>query len=102
MPIRHGPEKWRSAEPLRGLRSFRRKTGNTASRVSSSGNREHAEWTLAGAEKGYVTLLRISEQITELPADVRQELRSKLHGLRGRLDRLQQMLGQLSAPVAQD
>jgi hypothetical protein len=53
------------------------------------GHREHAERTLANAEKGYVDMLRLFSQAKGLTPDVERELQSKFKQLRERLDRLQ-------------
>ena len=54
----------------------------------TSGHREHAERTLAAAENGYSTLLRLFTQARGLTAEVERELESKLAQLRERLDGL--------------
>ena len=52
------------------------------------GNREHAERTLAEAEKGYSTLSRLISSVKGLDAQAENELHSSLQHLRERLDRL--------------
>lgn len=54
----------------------------------SMGRREHAERTLASAEKGYSTLVRFFSQARGMTAEVEKELRSKFQELRERLDGL--------------
>lgn len=54
----------------------------------SVGNCEHAERTIAGAEKGYTDMLRFFSQATETQPEVEQELRAKFKRLRDRLDDL--------------
>ena len=55
------------------------------------GNREHAERTLAAAEKGYSDMLRFFSQAKGLTAEVAEELQSKFRHLRERLDGLQRL-----------
>lgn len=52
------------------------------------GNREHAERTLAEAEKGYSDMLRLFSQAKGLTAEVQEALQSKFRHLRERLDAL--------------
>jgi len=52
------------------------------------GNREHAEETLARAEKGYSDMLRFSSRVRGMTAKVEKELQSKFKQLRERLDGL--------------
>jgi hypothetical protein len=52
------------------------------------GNREHAERTLAKAEKGYSDLLRLFSQAKGLSAELEQEFQSKFKQVRERLDGL--------------
>jgi hypothetical protein len=54
----------------------------------SMGHREHAERTLASAEKGYSDMLRYFTQATGMTAEVEKELLSKFNQLRERLDGL--------------
>ena len=54
----------------------------------SMGHREHAERTLASAEKGYSDMLRFFSQAKGMTAEVEKELRSKFRHLRERLDGL--------------
>ena len=55
------------------------------------GNREHAERTLATAEKGYSDILRFFSRTTEMTPEVQGELRSRVKQLRERLDALQRL-----------
>jgi uncharacterized coiled-coil DUF342 family protein len=55
------------------------------------GHREHAERTIASAEKGYSDMLRYFSQTTGLTAEVERELWSKFKQLRERLDGLQRL-----------
>ena len=55
------------------------------------GNREHAEATLAKAEKGYSDMLRFFSQATGMTAGVEKEIQSKFQQLRERLDGLQRL-----------
>ena len=57
----------------------------------SMGHREHAEQTLASAEKGYSDMLRYFFQAKRMTAEVEIELRSKFKQLRERLDGLQRL-----------
>lgn len=52
------------------------------------GNREHAERTLADAEKGYSTLIRLMSQTKGLQPETENGLQTRLKHLRERLDRL--------------
>jgi hypothetical protein len=52
------------------------------------GNRDHAERTLAEAEKGYSTLLRLISKAKGLRVEIQNELHTSLKQLRERLDRL--------------
>jgi hypothetical protein len=52
------------------------------------GNRDHAERTLAEAEKGYSTLLGLLSQAKGLQLETENELHTRLKQLRERLDRL--------------
>lgn len=54
----------------------------------SMGHREHAERTIASAEKGYSDMLRYFTQATGMTAEVEKELWSKFQHLRERLDGL--------------
>ena len=56
----------------------------------SMGHREHANRSLASAEKGYSDLLRYYCQAKGMTAEVEMELWSKFQQLRDRLDGLQQ------------
>ena len=55
----------------------------------SMGHWEHAERTIASAEKGYSDMLRLFSQAKGLTAEVEWELQSKFRQLRERLDGLQ-------------
>jgi hypothetical protein len=57
----------------------------------SMGHREHAERTLASAEKGYSDMLRYFSQATGMTVEVEKELQSKFKQLRERLDGLQRL-----------
>jgi hypothetical protein len=61
-----------------------------AETAMSMGHREHAERTIASAERGYSDLLRYFRKATGMTAAVESELRSKFRQLRERLDGLQQ------------
>jgi hypothetical protein len=56
----------------------------------SMGHREHANRTLASAEKGYSDMLRFFSHARGMTSEVEQELQSKFKQLRERLDGLQQ------------
>ena len=58
----------------------------------SMGRREHAERTIASAEKGYSDMLRYFTQVAGMTAGVESELQSKFRRLRERLDGLQRKL----------
>ena len=55
----------------------------------SMGHLEHAERTIASAEKGYSDMLRYFSQATGMTAEVEKELWLKFRRLRERLDGLQ-------------
>lgn len=55
----------------------------------SMGHREHAERTLASAEKGYSDMLRYFLRARGMTPEVEEELQSTLKRLRERLDGLQ-------------
>jgi len=57
----------------------------------SMGHREHAERTIANAEKGYSDMLRYFSQAKGMTAGVEKELQSKFKQLRERLDGLQRL-----------
>ena len=57
----------------------------------SMGHREHAERTLASAEKGYSDMLRYFSQATGLTVEVEKEVQSKFLQLRERLDGLRRL-----------
>ena len=57
----------------------------------SMGHLEHAERTIASAEKGYSDLLRYYCRAKGMTADVEMELWSKFQQLRDRLDGLQRL-----------
>ena len=57
----------------------------------SMGHWEHAQRTIASAEKGYSDMLRYFSEATGMTAEVEKELRSKFKQLRERLDGLQQV-----------
>jgi hypothetical protein len=57
----------------------------------SMGHREHAERTLASAEKGYSDMLRYFSQATGMTPEVERELWSRFRQLRERLDGLQRL-----------
>jgi hypothetical protein len=61
-----------------------------AETANSMGHREHAERTIAAAEKGYSDMLRYFSQAKRMTAEVELELQSKFKQLRERLDGLQQ------------
>jgi hypothetical protein len=63
-----------------------------AETAMSMGHREHAERTLASAEKGYSDMLRYFTQVAGMTAGVESELQSKFRRLRERLDGLQRKL----------
>jgi hypothetical protein len=54
-------------------------------------HREHAERTVAKAEKGYSDMLRFFSQARGMTAEVEKELQSKFRQLRERLDGLQRL-----------
>jgi hypothetical protein len=58
----------------------------------SMGRREHAERTLAKAEKGYSDMLRFFSQSRGMTAEVEKELQSKFRHLRERLDGLKRLV----------
>jgi hypothetical protein len=60
----------------------------------SMGRREHAERTLASAEKGYFDMLRFFSQARGMTTEVEKQLQSMFRQLRERLDGLQQFKGQ--------
>ena len=53
------------------------------------GHREHAERTIANAEKGYSDMLQDFSQANGMTTEVEKELQSKFKQLRERLDGLQ-------------
>ena len=53
------------------------------------GHWEHAERTIANAERGYPTLLRFFSKAKRLAPGIEQELQSKFKEVRERLDGLQ-------------
>ena len=55
------------------------------------GHREHAERTIANAEKGYSDMLRYFHKATGMTAEVERELQSKFRELRERLDGLKRL-----------
>jgi hypothetical protein len=57
----------------------------------SIGNREHAERTLANAEKGYTDMLRYFSQARELTSEIKGVFQSKFKQVRDRLDGLQRL-----------
>ena len=57
----------------------------------SMGHREHAERTLASAEKGYSDMLRFFSQARGMAAEVEKELQSKFKQVRERLDELHRL-----------
>ena len=61
-----------------------------AETANSLGHREHAERTIAAAEKGYSDMLRYFLRARGMTPKVRKELESKLKHLRERLDGLRQ------------
>ena len=74
-----------------------------ASMMCRSGSRKSAERTIADAELGYATLLRLMsdpEQAKRLTIKAKQELTEKMEGLRQRLNELQRLrtLDSLSFP----
>jgi hypothetical protein len=54
------------------------------------GNLDHAERTLAQAEKGYSTLCRLMAQTKGLQQETQNELQARIERLRERLDGLKQ------------
>lgn len=54
----------------------------------SMGHREHAERTIANAEKGYSDMLRFFLRAKGMTSDIEEELQSKFKHLRERLDGL--------------
>ena len=52
------------------------------------GNTEHAERTVAKAEKGYSNMLRFFSEATGMTAEVARELQSQFRDVRERLDAL--------------
>ena len=57
----------------------------------SMGHREHAERTIAEAEKGYSDMLRFFLRARGMTPDVEKELQSKFNLLREQLDGLQRL-----------
>ena len=57
----------------------------------SMGHREHAERTLASAEKGYSDMLRFFSQARGMTAKVEKELQSTFKQVRERLDGLHRL-----------
>jgi hypothetical protein len=57
----------------------------------SMGHREHAERTIANAEKGYSDMLRLFSQAKGLTAGVEKEFQSNFKRLRERLDGVQRL-----------
>jgi len=57
----------------------------------SMGHREHAERTLASAEKGYSDMLRFFSQARGMTAEVEKELQSTFKQVRERLDGLHRL-----------
>ena len=64
---------------------------SVAETAYSMGHREHAEMTIASAEKGYSEMLRYFYPAIGLTAEVERELCSKYRQLRERLDGLQRI-----------
>lgn len=62
---------------------------NVVETANSMGHRDHAERTLAAAEKGYSDMLRYFLRARGMTPEVEMELRSKFKQLRERLDGLQ-------------
>ena len=62
-----------------------------AATAYSMGHREHAERTLARAEKGYSDMLRYFSQAKGLTPEIEKELQSKFKHLRERLDEVQRL-----------
>jgi hypothetical protein len=58
----------------------------------SMGHREHAERTIANAEKGYSDMLRYFLKAKGMTAEMENELQSKFKHLRERLDGLQKFV----------
>jgi hypothetical protein len=65
--------------------------GTIAEAEYRTGNREHAERTLANAEKGYTDMLRYFSQARELTSEIKGEFQSKFKQVRERLDGLQRL-----------
>ncbi len=61
---------------------------NIAETEHTMGNREHAERSLAEAEKGYSDMLRFFSRAKNLTAEVEEELQAKFARLRELLDGL--------------
>jgi len=57
----------------------------------SMGHQEHAERTVASAEKGYSDMLRYFSQARGMTAEMKKELKAMFKQLRERLDRLQRL-----------
>jgi hypothetical protein len=57
----------------------------------SMGHREHAERTIASAEKGYSDMLRYFSQARGMTAEVEKEFQSQFQHLRERLDGLRRL-----------
>ena len=57
----------------------------------SMGHREHAERTIATAEKGYSDMIQYFHKATGMTAEVESEFQSKFRRLRERLDGLQRL-----------
>ena len=55
------------------------------------GNREHAEQTLAKAEKGYSDMFRFFSEATGLTPEAKEKLQSKFQQLREQLDGLKRL-----------
>ena len=64
---------------------------SVAETASNMGHREHAERSLASAEKSYSDMLWYFSQAKGLTAELEKEFQSKFKHLRERLDRLQRL-----------
>ena len=64
---------------------------DVAETAYSMGHREHAERTLASAEKGYADMFRFFSQATNLTPEANNEFQQTFKRLRERLDGLQKL-----------
>jgi hypothetical protein len=71
------------------LKRYAMKTLATVAETAySMGHREHAERTLAEAEKGYADMFRYFSQAKQMTPEVEKELKALFKQLRERLDGL--------------